>query len=148
MRSASDERSVRSKKVEHIRTQRLVLACLAAVLLVAACNLREDASLYVANHSGATWYLAVDSRDHMHFVTKVADGAEGLALVWESHGDRTVTILDKSCNAVGKFEVQPDGSYALPAVPGLTATIEARRRTGESVDGIELTSDCGGGGYL
>jgi hypothetical protein len=67
--------------VQGIRTQRPVLACLATALLVAACNLREDASLTVSNHSVATWYLAVDSRDHMHFVTKVADGAEGVALV-------------------------------------------------------------------
>jgi hypothetical protein len=119
-------------------------------VLIAGCNLNEDASLFVSNHSGATWYLAVDSKDGMHFVSKVSDGAEGLALVWESHGDRTVTVLDESCDVVGTFRLQPDGSFALPEVPDLTATIEARRTTGGSNDvGIELPSlDCGGNAYM
>jgi hypothetical protein len=128
--------------------RRVVLALPALLLLVGACNLNEDASLHVSNHSGATWYLAVDSKDGMHFVSKVSDGAEGLALVWESHGDRTVSVLDTSCKEVGTLKPQPDGSYALPEVPGLTATIEARARTGQDVVGIEVPSpDCGGGAY-
>jgi hypothetical protein len=141
-------RGERQRHVRRISARRLTLAWLAILVVAAGCNLREDATLYVSNHSGATWYLAVDSKDGMHFVSKVADGAEGFALVWESHGDRSVSVLNKSCEVVGTFQIQPDGSYALPAVPGLTATIEARRTTGSYVDGVELTTDCGGGYYL
>ena len=74
-----------------IRAWRAVLAWSLLVVLVAACNPNEDASLYVSNHSGATWYLEVHDKTGMDFVSKVTDGAEGFALSWESHGDRTVT---------------------------------------------------------
>ena len=132
-----------------IRARRLALIWLAAVL-VAGCGVPTDASLYVSNHSGATWYLAVDERSGPHLVAKVGDGAEGPVLEWQSGGDRTVSVLDAKCKKVGTLEVQPDGSFALPAVPGLTATIEAHAAPASAryAESLASTSDCGGEGYL
>ena len=131
------------------RARRFAIIWLTA-MLVAGCGVPPDASLYVSNHSGATWYLAVTSQDGMYFVSKVGDGADGLALEWRSGGDRTVSVLNKKCKKVGTLEVQPDGSFALSAVPGLTATIEAQATPGGSdTAGISYpTLDCGGGAYL
>jgi hypothetical protein len=111
----------------------------------------SDASLYIANHSGAAWYLAVEDQawPGAHLVAKVENGASGLALTWLSNGERSVTVLDAKCRTVGVLVAKPDGSYALPSVHGLTATIEARaEHLGDQLaEGVEMTSDCGGGGY-
>ena len=127
---------------------RLAASLVPAALLLAGCA-NSDTSLYVANHTGKALYLAVEQGDGMRFVAKVADGADGLALSWEGGVNVPVSVLDLSCTVVGTFGPQSDGTFAVAAVPSLTAKIESHG-TGlfdRLSDAVAYTDECGGEFY-
>ncbi len=64
------------------------------VVFCGICN----TSLYISNHSGSAWYVAVTSNGGMHSVARVADGADRLAFDRMGGVDIPVSVLDSSGN--------------------------------------------------
>lgn len=130
--------------------RRWILAFAAALLAVAAaCTSPGDTSMYASSSSDRVWLLKVPrapTDDTSFWVVRVRPRADAFAFSWIGT-DVSVQILREDCSVAGTMMPQPDGTYASPDAPGLTARLEAHGAPIGSRDpssGVEDVEECGG----
>ena len=123
---------------------------LAGILLVGCKS--GDFELHVRNTTDQTWLVKVaiggDWGPNDYWVSRVLPGANGLAFGWNGEEDEPIQLLNESCAVIGVFTKNPDGTYGVAEVPGISGTISSAphrfpqpRPTPELIEG---TPNCGG----
>ncbi len=139
--------SLNRMSIAHRPPLRWALMLIASMLVVVGCS-QFDYQLRIANESDQVWLVRVSvggSYGEEQFVRRLQPGAEGLALQWNETRTPTLELLREDCSIAGIFEIAADGSASVPAVPGISGTIEPYRWNDRwNVPGIGITVECGG----